>query len=187
MNKLRTIIKYITNILLFCYPFIIYLSLQYHRLNIVVLCLLVFFILRLFTLPNILSYMQWLAKITACIGLFLAFISWLFAKYQLLLYYPVAVNMLFFIVFFHSLTQPQTIIEKFARIRHFELSLKVIQYTRRVTLCWCVFFVLNGSLALLTCLSNNISWWTLYNGLISYILIAMLMGGEWLIRQKHQN
>ncbi len=187
MNKFRVIIKCITNILLVCYPFIIYLSLHYQCINLAILCLLMFFILRLFTLPNIFSYIRWLAKITACVGLFLAILSWVFTKYQLLLYYPVAVNVLFFAVFCYSLTQPQTIIVKFAKIRHSELSPKAIQYTRKVTLCWCVFFVLNGSIALFTCLLDNISYWTIYNGLISYILIAILMGGEWLIRQKHQN
>lgn len=187
MDNIRVIIKCVTNSLLVCYPFIIFLSLQYQCINLAILCLLVFFTLRLLVLPNIFAYMRWLAKITACFGLLLVLISWLFAKYQLLLYYPVAVNLVFFIVFCHSLTQPETIIEKFAKIRHPDLSLKAIQYTRKVTLCWCIFFILNGSIALLTCLLNNISWWTLYNGLISYILIAILMGGEWLIRQKVQD
>lgn len=187
MKKLSTIIKCLTTILLICYPFIIYLSLQYQRINLAILCLLVFFVLRLLTLPNVFSRMRWLAKIVACIGLLLAFTSWIFTKYQLLLYYPVAVNLVLFTVFCHSLTQPQTIIEKFARIRHSNLSSKAIRYTRKVTLCWCVFFILNGIIALLTCLFDNIVWWTFYNGLISYILIAILMGGEWIVRQKVQD
>ncbi|MBL0910701.1 DNA gyrase subunit B, partial [Pectobacterium carotovorum] len=41
-----------------------------------------------------------------------------------------------------------------------------------------------GSIAVLTCLVGNLYWWTLWNGVISYVLMGLLMGGEWLIRQR---
>ena len=31
---------------------------------------------------------------------------------------------------------------------------------------------------------DNLAWWTLYNGGISYVLIGLLMGVEWLLRKK---
>ncbi|WP_143425987.1 hypothetical protein [Gilliamella sp. wkB308] len=113
-------------------------------------------------------------------------ISWLFSKYQLLLFYPVAVNLIFFIVFSYSLTQPQTIIEKFARMNNPQLPNQAIRYKRNVTIFWSLFFIFNGSVALITCLLENMYWWTIYNGLISYLLIGICMGMEWLIRQKFQ-
>ncbi|OCG46920.1 hypothetical protein A9G35_04505 [Gilliamella sp. Choc5-1] len=187
MDKAKLIIKIITNLLLVCYPFIIYLSFKYQYINLAVWVLMIFFVLRFISLPNLFSSMRWLAKTLAIMGILLAVSSWLFAKYQLLLYYPVMVNMIFLLLFSYSLSQPQTIIEKFARMQHSDLPIKAVQYTRKVTICWCLFFVINGSIALTTCLINDMYWWTIYNGLISYLLMAILMGVEWLIRQKLQH
>ena len=39
-------------------------------------------------------------------------------------------------------------------------------------------------MALFTCLNGDLRLWTLWNGGISYLLIAALMGAEWLIRQR---
>ncbi|NUF48712.1 COG4648 family protein [Gilliamella sp. ESL0250] len=187
INKVKLIINIVTNILFVGYPFIIYLSLYYNRFSLAILYLVFSFVLRLITLPNLFSNMRWMAKTIACIGLSLALMSWLCAKYQILLFYPVLVNLLFFIAFYYSLYQPQTMVEKFARLKHANLSVEAILYIRKVTLYWCLFFIFNGAIALITCLINNMYWWTIYNGLISYILIGLFMGGEWLIRQKVQH
>jgi uncharacterized membrane protein len=186
-SKAKLIINIVTNILFVGYPFIIYLSLRYNWVNLAIFYLAISFILRLITLPKLFPNMRWIAKLVACVGLCLVLISWLCAKYQMLLFYPVLVNVIFFIVFSYSLYQPQTIIEKFARLKHQNLPENAIWYTRKVTWCWCCFFIFNGTIALITCLLNNTYWWTIYNGLISYILIGAFMGGEWLIRQKVQH
>ncbi|WP_232347713.1 hypothetical protein [Gilliamella sp. M0364] len=114
----------------------------------------------------------------------LALISWIFNEFQFLLYYPVTTNLLFLIFFGYSLYQPQNIIEKFARLKEGNLTPSTIKYTRKVTICWCLLFILNGSIALITCFINDMYWWTIYNGLISYIFTGLLMGGEWIVRQK---
>ena len=49
---------------------------------------------------------------------------------------------------------------------------------------WCLFFIVNGAIALVTVLSKNQALWTLYNGLISYLLMGTLLGGEWLYRKR---
>jgi len=175
-----------TNILLVCYPFITYLSIQYNAINLAILVLIIIFVLRLLTLPAIFAHTGWLAKILPCLGLALVTISGLLTKYQLLLYYPVMVNLVFLIIFSYSLKMPPTIIERFARMQHPNLSQLAIIYTRKVTICWCLFFLLNGAVALITCLLANLYWWALYNGAISYILIATLMGVEWVIRKTYQ-
>jgi uncharacterized membrane protein len=186
MKKIKLITKCVTSILIVCYPFIIYLSIQNKHINLAILCLIILFLIRLVTLPNLISNIKWTAKIIACIGVILALTSWLFSKYQLLLYYPVMVNVVLFVFFSYSLSQPQTIIETFARIKNPDLSVDAIQYTRKVTIFWCLFFVFNGTVALITCLINNTYWWTIYNGLISYVLIGVFMGGEWLLRRRIQ-
>lgn len=97
--------------------------------------------------------------------------------------YPVAVNAAFLMVFAISLLKPPSAIERLARLREPDLPPAAIAYTRRVTQVWCGFFVLNGSLALLTALYADDALWALYNGLIAYLLMGLLLAGEWLIRR----
>lgn len=96
-------------------------------------------------------------------------------------FYPVAMNLAFLIVFAGSLFSTP-IIERFARIKEKDLAPAAVTYCRNVTLAWCVFFVLNGLVALDSALFRSDAWWTLYNGFISYILIGCMFAGEFLIR-----
>ncbi|MGF1755265.1 hypothetical protein L4C33_16930, partial [Vibrio makurazakiensis] len=100
-----------------------------------------------------------------------------------LTYYPVVVNLCMLVVFASSLRQPQTIIERLARLQEPDLAQSGVMYTRKVTKVWCLFFVINGSIALYTCF-QSLEVWTLYNGLISYLLAGSLFSIEWLVRQK---
>lgn len=59
-----------------------------------------------------------------------------------------------------------------------------MRYTRRVTQIWCLFFIVNGSIALLTALYGDMALWTAWNGMIAYLLIGALMAGEWLVRRR---
>ena len=86
-------------------------------------------------------------------------------------------------VFASSLWQPQTIIERLARLQEPELPQSGIDYTRKVTKVWCLFFVINGSIALYTCF-QPLEIWTLYNGLLSYVFAGLLFAGEWVVRQR---
>jgi uncharacterized membrane protein len=61
---------------------------------------------------------------------------------------------------------------------------EAIVYTRKVNIVWCVFFALNGIIALLTAVWASLEIWMLYNGFISYLLMGILFSGEYLIRQK---
>jgi uncharacterized membrane protein len=96
--------------------------------------------------------------------------------------YPVLVNTVFFSAFAYSLISPPTMIERFARIYEPNLPARAISYTRRVTQVWCIFFVANGAIALMTALWASPATWTLYNGLIAYVLMGLLFAGEYTVR-----
>lgn len=103
-------------------------------------------------------------------------------------FYPVVMNVAMLMLFAWSLLHPPTIVERLARLRHPELPSSGIAYTRRVTQVWCGFFMLNGSIALATALWSSFELWSLYNGLIAYLLMGALFSGEYLVRlrtQKH--
>jgi uncharacterized membrane protein len=84
------------------------------------------------------------------------------------------------------LFSPPPIIERFARLQHPNLPASGIQYTRKVTLVWSLFFLINGCIALGTALWCSFAWWSLYNGFISYLLMALLMGIEYIVRINTQ-
>lgn len=98
--------------------------------------------------------------------------------------YPVLVSCVMFGVFAYSLRFPPNAIERLALLKQPQLHPLVIIYTRRVTQIWCVFFVINGSISLATAVWASEAVWSLYTGLVSYILMGILLGGELLYRPR---
>lgn len=98
--------------------------------------------------------------------------------------YPVLVNVVMLAVFATSLAFPPSAVERIARLTEPDLPPAGVAYTRRVTQVWCGFFVFNGLLALATALWASNRVWAFYNGLIAYVLIGALFGGEWLVRRR---
>lgn len=104
-----------------------------------------------------------------------------------LLFYPACMNGLMLVLFSVSLLRPPTVVERLARVQNPDLPDAAIGYTRKVTVVWCVFFVLNGSAALYTALNTSLEVWTIYNGSIAYALMGVLFVGEYLVRRRVQN
>jgi uncharacterized membrane protein len=98
--------------------------------------------------------------------------------------YPFAVNLSLLVSFGVSLLKPPSAIERLARLKDPNLSPHAVAYTRKVTQVWCVFFFVNGGLALATALWMSDAAWALYNGLLSYLAMGCLFAVEWIIRQK---
>lgn len=101
-------------------------------------------------------------------------------------FYPVWINLCLFGLFFISLLYPPSFVERLARLQDPNLSQHAIQYTQKVTVVWCIFFIVNGGIATATALWSDFFWWSLYNGLIAYVLIGLLMGIEYGIRIRMQ-
>jgi uncharacterized membrane protein len=98
--------------------------------------------------------------------------------------YPVLVNGVMLGVFGFSLLSPPSLIERIARLTEPDLPSAGVRYTLRVTQVWCVFFAVNGSIALATALWASPKVWSLYNGVIAYVLMGLLFGGEYLVRLR---
>jgi len=103
----------------------------------------------------------------------------------LLLYYPALVNFVLFVVFANSLRQDESLLLTVVRARGAAISEHTPRYLYRLTIVWAVFFVVNGLLSLWTS-TLSMEAWTLYNGLISYFIIAILGGGELLFRRHYK-
>jgi uncharacterized membrane protein len=98
--------------------------------------------------------------------------------------YPVLVNAALLAAFAYSLHSPPSIVERMARLREPDLPPAAVGYTRRVTQVWCGFFVINGAIALGTALWASQAVWSLYTGVIAYLLMGLLFGGEYLLRMR---
>lgn len=111
-------------------------------------------------------------------------VTLLWGAQQGLKFYPVLVNLGLLLVFGSSLFTSQTIIERLARLREPDLPPEGVAYTRKVTQAWCAFFVLNAAISAATMFWASEEVWMLYNGLIAYIFIGLMLSLEWLIRQR---
>ena len=75
-------------------------------------------------------------------------------------------------------------IERFARLQDPELTADKQQWCRLWTWIWCSFFVVNASAAGVLAALAPMAWWVAWTTTISYALMGVLFGGEWLLRRR---
>ena len=103
--------------------------------------------------------------------------------FRFILFLPVIISAELLFGFASSLREPVSMIERYARMVEPDLSEEKITYCRKVTIAWCVFFVVNGAIAGALALFAPLVWWTIYAGLISYVLIGVMFATEYAIRR----
>lgn len=99
-------------------------------------------------------------------------------------WYPVFVNGSLLVLFGVTLRKGPPMAERLARLREPELPPHAVVYTRKVTIAWCGFFFVNGSIAAATTLFGSDQLWALYNGGIAYGLMGVFAGTEYLVRLR---
>ena len=101
--------------------------------------------------------------------------------------YPVLMNLIFLFTFGSTLFLSPNICFRFACLAQKNLSKshiasRVEKYCFKVTLIWCAFFSLNGTVALYTVFWKSDKIWSIYNGGISYLLMGILFTVEFIVR-----
>jgi uncharacterized membrane protein len=175
----------VSHLLFALYPILIFAGLQFFDARTVGACVLVALVLRYrrnaARLVSGLSAWQWLALLLPpLLGAAVVAVN----SETLLRLYPASISASMLILFGTTLLRPPTMVERFARLRNPELSPAGVRYTRRVTEAWCLFFALNGALAVYTALYASREAWALYNGFIAYILMGTLFAGERAVRRR---
>lgn len=166
------------------WPALVWLSFTRPHIHWLLPLLALIFVLRMLTLKGQKGPMGQTALVLALAGLMLCTASLLLRDRHLLLWYPVVVNVVMLMLFGGSLWTAMPLVERLARLREPELPPRAVAYVRRVTQIWCLFFVINGGIALATCLAGSVWWWTFWNGMASYLLMGSLMAGEWWMRRR---
>lgn len=178
--------KVVDIVLAILWPFVVLYLVYQDKVQLMGFILLGYFIVRYLILSRTLQKNKQLGLMLSVTGIVLCGLSALFKNYHALLYYPVVVNITLLGVFGYSLYRPPTMIERFARLQQPDLTPFGQRYTFRVTQIWCLFFIINGSIALFSVLWGDMVLWAWWNGFISYLLIGCLLVGEWLIRKRVQ-
>lgn len=140
-------------------------------------------LLLLWGIKSLLSRQRWQLIVTAallvCVSLF-----WLTQQSGFLYFYPVVINLVLLAVFAGSLFTRMSVVERIARSQEPDLPPSAVYYTRQVTKVWIVFFIVNGGIIFVLGQAGYTRAWSLYTGLISYILMGLLFAGEWLVRRR---
>jgi len=82
-----------------------------------------------------------------------------------------------------SMWREESVVESFARAQLGSLDVAERHYCRRVTMLWCVFFSINGAIALSLAIFGSTWAWTLYTGLLAYVGVGTLFAAEYSYRQ----
>lgn len=176
---MQVLFKIILTIITILYPLAVYFGIKYFEPRMLSLLLVFVFIYFLFAAQTASKSAKYLALsgiLVLIIGL-LTLNNIIFIKL-----YPILMNVIFFFMFSYTLIKPPSMVERFARITHKDLPQYVIKYTKNVTIVWCVFLLFNSIISIYTSFWTSLATWTLYNGLISYLLMGTLFIGEYVVR-----
>jgi uncharacterized membrane protein len=98
--------------------------------------------------------------------------------------YPVVMSLAACGAFASTLFQPPSLVERIARLREPDLPPRGVRYTRHVTQVWVGFLAANAAVAAATVAWGSLAQWTLWNGLLSYLLMGALFAGEMVVRRR---
>ena len=118
-----------------------------------------------------------------CMAFILAVVA-LTRSIETMFWYPIVINVLMLSLFGGSLLRGQTVVERLARLQTPDLNEHGVRYTRKVTQLWCGVFIVNILITATAIGLEYYDFWALYTSVISYCIMAMVMAGEWLVRQK---
>lgn len=164
------------------YPFAVYLSLGRVPAGAVVVAALALVAGRLFLLRRAAAaraLMPALALVfaaTAGLGLVDA--------QRAALAYPVLMSLGMGAAFGLSLVRPPSLVECFAALAEPDPSPAARAYMRKVSLVWCLFLCANAAASAFTAYLGDMAVWTLYNGLVSYLLMGALFAVEYAVRRR---
>jgi uncharacterized membrane protein len=98
---------------------------------------------------------------------------------------PAVPNVVMLLAFGRTLWGGPSLIESIARMRWGDLPPHVVTYCWRLTLLWCVFFAMNAAFIAWLAFYGSLAWWTIYTGLLAYLLAGGLFLAELLYRRRY--
>lgn len=97
-------------------------------------------------------------------------------------FYPMLLDLAVAAAFLGSLTGRQSLVERFARAMRHDLPPQGVIYTRRVTWAWGLLMLAVALVSLYTALTGSLQQWSLFNGLLVYVVIGVAFAVEYAVR-----
>lgn len=179
---MKKTLNILLSLLVVVYPLAVYFGLHYLQPKFIGLSLIVLMLLRFLSYGSQLKQISKEVYPLLILGVLVGLTVSISNDPLVLKLYPCLISLSLLLVFGGSLWQPQTFVERIARITEPNLSSAGVNYTRKVTYIWCAFFIFNGSIALYTAFYSSLEVWTIYNGFISYLLMGTLFASEYGMR-----
>ncbi|MDO3387796.1 hypothetical protein QWI17_18275 [Gilvimarinus sp. SDUM040013] len=173
------VLTVVAMIVLLLYPLLVYVGMQWLEPRVLGLAIATVYLLRFAC--KVKHWWQRLLIVTALTSA--AAVLWWSNDETLLKLLPTAINVAMAGFFMYSLVHPPTLPARVAALDYPEgLPDIVLTYTTWVTRIWVGFFLVNAALAAVTALFASREVWALYNGVIAYLLMGLLFGGEFAYR-----
>lgn len=164
------------------YPFAVYFSLGRVPAGALVVAALALVAGRLYALRRAAAAR---ALIPALLGVFaLTAGLGLVESPMAVLAYPVLMSLGMAAAFGLSLRRDPCLVECFAMTTEPDPGPAARAYMRRVSLVWCLFLLGNAGLSVVTAALGDMAVWALYNGLVAYVLMAILFAVEYAVRRR---
>jgi uncharacterized membrane protein len=180
---MKTILGIISALFIVASPWVLYWTLSQQRVGVAAMALIGWVIIR--TIPVLLSAkreQRAAALQLPAIALVFAFLGWISHDGTWLLVLPSATQATFGVVFLRSLSGTP-LIEHFARMVKPELSSPERAHCRSWTRIWGVYLLVLAAGGLVLARWAPLTVWTVYVGVVSYVLVGALFAIEYLIRK----
>lgn len=180
---MKTILGAISALFLIASPWVLYWTLTQHGVGVAAALLIGWVIVR--TIPILLAAKreQRIAALQLpAIALGFACIGWLSDNGTWLLVLPSATQGAFGLAFLRSLSSTP-LIEHFARMVKPELRPAELAHCRTWTRIWGFYLLALAALGLALARWATLTVWTVYVGIVSYVLVAALFAIEYVIRK----
>ena len=180
---MKTVLNIISALFILASPWVLYWTLSQHRVGFAAIMLICWVIVR--TIPVLLSAKreQRLAALQLpAIALTFASLGWVLNNGTWLLVMPSATQGTFGLAFLRSLAGTP-LIEHFARMVKPELSVPELANCRSWTRIWGFYLLVLAAIGLALARWATLATWTVYVGILSYVLVGVLFAVEYVIRK----
>ncbi|MCK4842073.1 MAG: hypothetical protein KAT04_09355 [Methylococcales bacterium] len=97
---------------------------------------------------------------------------------------PVLIQLMLMYFFGRTLLEHKgpPFIESFVRLQFPDFEPGIVEYCRQLTIMWTLFFAFNAIICVILAVLGNDAWWAVFNGVAIYIMIGVLVAGEYIYR-----
>lgn len=180
---MKTVLGILSALFILASPWVLYWTLSQQRVGVAAAVLIGWVVVR--TIPVLVAARreQRVAALQLpAIALVFVALGWVSNNGTWLLVLPSATQATFGLAFLRSLSGTP-LIEHFARMMKPELGAPQIAHCRRWTLIWGIYLVALAAVGLALARWATLSVWTVYVGVVSYVLVGALFAVEYLIRK----